>query len=115
VRKAVRLAPIFLNEIKGNISCLASIIYNISEKEKAAKFNDLSGANFTGEKLVNELFLRDVFREIQRKKLLKELFKESTRKRGQSIKRELINEPSESEPMKLVNQLKKIYKNDDVV
>jgi hypothetical protein len=65
-----------------SVSCLISIIYDISEEERAAKFNDLSRANFTGKKLVNELFLENVFREIQREELLKELFEKSTRERG---------------------------------
>jgi hypothetical protein len=103
VRKTIRLAPILLDEIEKSVSCLISIIYDISEEERAAEPNDLSKANLTGKKLVNESPLKNASREIQEKELLKKLFKESTRERGQSIKKNLFDEPSESEPIKLVN------------
>jgi len=64
VRKVVELAPILLDEIERSVSCLVSIIYNISEEERAAESNDLSGANPTGKELVNESLLKDAFREI---------------------------------------------------
>jgi hypothetical protein len=81
VRKAVKLAPILLNEIEKSVSCLISMIYDINEKKRAAKSNDLSEANPTGKKLVNELSLKNAFRKIQEKKLLKKSFKKSTRER----------------------------------
>jgi hypothetical protein len=64
MRRIIRLAPILLNEMKRSVSCLISIIYDMSEEEKTAKPNDLNETNLTGEELINKSLLGNVSREI---------------------------------------------------
>jgi hypothetical protein len=65
VRSAVKLVLILFDETKECVTDIISMIYDLNEEDPA------------DEKLLKELFLREIYNEISGEKLLEKSFKEN--------------------------------------
>lgn len=84
VRKAVKLAPILLDEMEESVYYLVSMIYDLSEEQPVLP-DGLSGADPKNKESIKELSLEDAY----------------TQDRDKDIKGELIEELSEPESIEL--------------